>query len=131
MPYIFISYIFYIILFFINSAYVTIPFEIQDYISNNDNEKILLKYLYKDILIKFLVGTPYQTVNLSACLGEYSTFIVDKNASGYNTSSFNSSESKTYEAINSSKSYFFRAYSEAIKSKDDFFFIRLKLRLTV
>ena len=63
--------------------------------------------IYKDIIIKFLIGTPYQIVNLSACLGEYSTFIIDKNASGYNTSSFDSNKPKTYEAINSESNHIF------------------------
>ena len=111
-------YIFYIILFFINSKYIAIPFKVQDY-TYDDGDKLILKYIYKDILVKFLVGTPPQNVHLSVGLGEYSTFIVDKSVDEFEEAKFDDKISSTYKALSDPESFIFQTYSRAIKSKDD------------
>ena len=119
MSFIFILYIFFIVLNFINVSYITIPFKVQDY-TYGDGDKIVLKYLYKDIFVKFLVGSPPQKIHLSACLGEYSTFIASKEVEEFDEATFNKNISQTYEAINQEPdSFFFQTYRKAIKSKDN------------
>ena len=106
MSFIFILYIFFIVLNFINVSYITIPFKVQDY-TYGDGDKIVLKYLYKDIFVKFLVGSPPQKIHLSACLGEYSTFIASKEVEEFDEATFNKNISQTYEAINQEPDSFF------------------------
>ena len=114
-----VLYFIFLLVMYINTSYITIPFKVQDF-TWNDSEELIMKYIYKDILVKFIVGDPPQNVDLSACLGEYSTFIVSKNAEGYEGSTFNSNISQTYKALSSSEMFYFQTFSEAIKSKDDF-----------
>ena len=79
-----------------------------------------MKYIYKDILVKFLIGSPPQNVHLSAGLGEYSTFIVSNSVDEFEEAKFDDKKSSTYEALSPEpESYTFQTYSEAIKSKDD------------
>ena len=120
MSYIISIYIIYTFLcIFINTTYINIPFKIQDYTYGNE-DTIILKYIYKDILVKFLVGTPPQNVQLSANLGEYSTFIIPKNLEEFDDATYNTNISKTYKPLSESESFYFKLYSSAIKSKDDF-----------
>ena len=121
MSYIISIYIFYSFLFFIiNTAYINIPFIIQDYTYGNE-DAIILKYIYKDILVKFLVGSPSQSVQLSANLGEYSTFIIPKNIEDFDDATYNSDLSHTYKALTSTpETFLFQLYRSALKSQDDF-----------
>ena len=101
MSYIISIYIIYALIFvFINSSNISIPFKVQDYIYG-DKDSLILKYIYKDILVKFLVGSPPQNVHLSACLGEYSTFIIPKNIDEFNDATYMSNLSHTYKALSS------------------------------
>ena len=112
-------YIFYISLYFINSKYITIPFKVQDY-TYGDGDSLILKYIYKDILVKFLVGSPPQNVHLSIGLGEYSTFLVSNSVDEFKEAKFDDKKSSTYKALSPEpESFFFQTYSRAIKSKDD------------
>ena len=121
MSFILALYIFIVVLNFINSKNIIIPFKVQNY-TYGDGDKIILKYLYKDVLVNFLVGFPPQKINLSACLGEYSTFIATKEVEEFKEDTFNSNISKTYKAINKvPDSFFFQTYRKAIKSKDNWF----------
>ena len=119
MSYIFTSFIISTILYFIKSLYIEIPFKVQNFTYENRKE-LILKYLYKDILVTFQVGNPPQNVNLSACLGEYSTFIIAKDAYGYMDSTFNKDDSNTYEKIAEPEQFYYQTYREGIKSKDIF-----------
>lgn len=120
MSKIFLLYIQYINLYFIYSSYssyVIIPFKVQDYTYGNSDTTIM-KYIYKDILVKFSVGSPPQPIHLSACLGEFSTFILSNE---FEDSTYKNDNSKTYKALSSEpESYYFQLYSSAIKSKDNF-----------
>ena len=94
-------------------------FKIQDYTYGNE-DAIILKYIYKDILVKFLIGTPLQNVQLSANLGEYSTFIIPKNYDEFEGATYNNNLSQTYKALSEPETFLFQIYSSAVKSKDNF-----------
>ena len=120
MSYIISIYIIYsFLLFIINTEYIKIPFKIQDYTYGNE-DTIILKYIYKDILVKFLIGTPLQNVQLSANLGEYSTFIIPKNYDEFEGATYNNNLSQTYKALSETETFLFQLYSSAVKSKDNF-----------
>ena len=120
MSYIISIYIIYsFLLFIINTEYIKIPFKIQDYTYGNE-DTIILKYIYKDILVKFLIGTPLQNVQLSANLGEYSTFIIPKNYDEFEGATYNNNLSQTYKALSEPETFLFQLYSSAVKSKDNF-----------
>ena len=120
MSYIISIYIIYsFLLFIINTEYINIPFKIQDYTYGNE-DAIILKYIYKDILVKFLIGTPLQNVQLSANLGEYSTFIIPKNYDEFEGATYNNNLSQTYKALSEPETFLFQLYSSAVKSKDNF-----------
>ena len=59
----------------ITSLYISIPFNVKNF-SPDSISGITSKYYYKDIQINLHVGTPKQSILLSACLGEYTTFII-------------------------------------------------------
>ena len=107
------------LLFIINTEYIKIPFKIKDYTYGNE-DAIILKYIYKDILVKFLVGIPLQNVQLSANLGEYSTFIIPKNYDEFEGATYNNNLSQTYKALSETETFLFQLYSSAVKSKDNF-----------
>ena len=119
MPALFSSFILCTILYFTNSLYIEIPFKVQNF-TYEDRKQLILKYIYKDILVSFLVGNPPQSVNLSACLGEYSTFIIANDAYGYMDATFDKSISRTYKEIGEPEQFYYQTYREAIKSTDDF-----------
>jgi hypothetical protein len=103
----------------INSSHISIPFEVQNFKYDNI-QKIINYHLYKDILVKFLVGNPPQTVHLSACLGEFATFIISKDAKGYEGGTYNKSLSNSYSSLSKNDFYTFQTFSEGIMSKDNF-----------
>ena len=103
----------------IYSSYISIPFEVQNF-KNEKNTKIINNYIYKDILVKFLVGNPPQKVQLSACLGEFTTFIISKDARGFEGGTYNKNLSDTYSSLSESQYYIFQTFSEGITSKENF-----------
>ena len=109
----------------INSSYISIPFEVQNFKFENI-PKIINNHIYKDILVKFLVGSPPQTVQLSACLGEFTTFIISNNAKGYSGGTYNKSQSNTYSSLSENNFYTFQTFSEGITSKDNFLIEKTK-----
>lgn len=79
------------------------------------------KYMYKNIQTTFLVGTPEQEIQLSACLGEYTTFIIQKNSKGYNETKFNKSISNSFSSFTEKpEQYLFQIFNKGIHSKDNF-----------
>ena len=115
-------FIFLIILFSlnaINASYIKIPFKVKNFTYENGKE-LILKYIYKDILVTFLVGEPPQVVKISACLGEYSTFIIANDAYGYMDSTFDKTKSNTYKPYAEPEQFYYQTYREGIKSTDHF-----------
>ena len=119
MSFFLISFLFCFFLNFINSSHVSIPFKVQNF-TYEDKKEFIYRYIYKDILVNFLVGSPPQNVRLSINLGEYSTFIIAKDAYGYRDSTFDKDKSETYKALSGEDFYYYQTYREAIKSTDDF-----------
>ena len=119
MSFLLISFLFCFFLNFINSSHVSIPFNVQNF-TYEDKKEFIYRYIYKDILVNFLVGSPPQNVRLSINLGEYSTFIIAKDAYGYRDSTFDKDKSETYKALSGEDFYYYQTYREAIKSTDDF-----------
>ena len=103
----------------ISSSYISIPFEVQNY-KYEKITKIINNYIYKDIFVKFLVGNPPQKVQLSACLGEFTTFIISKDANGFERGTYNKNLSDTYSSLSESTYYTFQTFSEGITSKENF-----------
>lgn len=121
--YLFIFLIILLILISINSSnstYVSIPFKVKNF-TYGDGKDLIHKYIYKDILVTFLVGEPPQEVNISACLGEYSTFIIANDAYGYMDSTFDKTKSKTYKQYAEPEQFYYQTYREGIKSTDHFY----------
>ena len=119
MSYIYQLYLFFIILYFINTKYISIPFQVENF-TYEGGKKLINKYVYKDIHTNILVGSPPQNVSLSINLGEYSTFIISKDAYDYYDSTFDKDKSDTYQELSKPENYYYQIYSEAAKSKDDF-----------
>ena len=103
------------------TSHLSIPFRIQNYNKDKSiNSKLIDNYLYKDIIIQFSVGNPPQDVQLSACLGEYTTFIVANNANGFEGGTYNKSLSNSYLSLFEPQFYTFQTFSEGICSKENF-----------
>ena len=62
----------------LSDSKLIIPFKVQNYEHPKGKEQFILNYFYKNIKINLSVGTPPQQITLSACLGEYNTFIIGK-----------------------------------------------------
>ena len=104
----------------INSSYISIPFKVQKYINGKQSD-LLSQYLYKDILVKFKIGEPAQEIQLSACLGESTTFVISKDAKGFEGGTYNRNISTTYLSLyNEPQKYIFQVFSEGINSKENF-----------
>ena len=127
--YIFILLIFSIILNIINSKYISIPFKVKNFTYENDKQ-LIKKYIYKDILVNFLVGEPPQEVSISACLGEYSTFIIANDAYGYMDSTFDKTKSTSYKKISEPEPFYYQTYREGIKSTDHFVIAGTNINIT-
>ena len=118
-----------IIINFTNSTYVSIPFKVKNF-TYEGGKDLILKYIYKDILVTFLVGEPPQEVNISACLGEYSTFIISNDAYGYMDSTFNKKKSITYKQYAKPEQFYYQTYREGIKSTDHFYIQSTKTNIS-
>ena len=124
MSFIILIYFIFLISKFITCSLIKIPFIVENY-NKVKNPQIIDKYLYKDIIVKLYAGTPEQEVQLSACLGEYTTFIISKDAEGYDYGIYNKNKSNTFKVLENENPefYIFQTFSEGIKSKDN---IRIK-----
>ena len=108
----------------IKSLYtISIPFKVQNY----EYEKkarysnFINNYFFKDIKVDFFVGNPPQKIQLSACLKDFATFIISKDADGFNGGIYNKNDSDSYISLsNKVVSYFFQTFSEGINSRDIF-----------
>ena len=120
MCFIFLFYLLLLLLNNINSSYISIPFKVQKYIHGKQSS-LLSQYLYKDLLVKLKIGNPTQEIQLSACLGEFTTFVISKGAKGYEGGTYNKNLSNTYSSLfNKTTSYIFQTFSEGINSKENF-----------
>ena len=91
-----------------------IPFKVQNY----EHPKGKLNYFYKNIKINLSVGTPPQQITLSACLGEYNTFIIGKYCKNFE-GIYNENISDTYKFIKN-ETFVFEMYDEGNMVKDVF-----------
>lgn len=113
----------------INSKYISIPFIVQQF--NHKKETSLIKnYIYKDILISFLIGTPEQKINISACLGEYTTFIIPIDGIGFEGATYNKNISKSFSSYTEKPDfYLFQLFNKGIHSKDNFIIEKSQIRI--
>ena len=132
MLFIYIFFLSILLLKDIKSNYISIPFIVQNY---NFSKKakyfnLINNYLYRDIKINFLVGNPPQKISLSACLKEFSTFIISKDAKGFNEGLYNKNISNTYTSLSkNNEKYAFQVFSEGIISKDNFKIEKPKMKI--
>ena len=107
----------------LSNSKMVIPFKIKNFDHPKGQNEFILNYFYKNLVINLLVGTPPQAITLSACLGEYNTFIVDKSCKGYNKGIYNRNNSSTYKPlVNQSQTFVFEIYDRAIMAKETFIF---------
>ena len=110
-----LSYLFLVLLKYISSLNISIPFKVQNF-KNGKSNRLISEHLYKDLLVKLQIGEPKQNIQLSACLGEFTTFVISKDADGYKGGTYNKSLSTTYKNLTKEESYTFQTFSEGIKS---------------
>ena len=108
-------YLFFVLLKYISSLNISIPFKIQNF-NTDKNNRLISKHLYKDLLVKLQIGEPKQNIQLSACLGEFTTFVISKDADGYKGGTYNKTLSTTYKNLTKQESYTFQTFSEGINS---------------
>ena len=104
-----------------SNSRVVIPFKILEYKPENEKDEFILNYFYKDLVVNLSVGTPPQSITLSACLGEYNTFIVSKNCENYK-GVFDEKNSKTYIPKDKSDFYIFEVFKNGTIANDTFIF---------
>ena len=112
-----LSYLFLVLLKNISSLHISIPFKVQNFSTNKDNI-LINRHLYKDLIVKLQIGEPKQNIQLSACLGEFTTFVIAKDADGYQGGTYNKSLSRTYKNITKEDSYTFQTFSQGTISKE-------------
>jgi hypothetical protein len=110
-----LSYLFFVLLKYISSLNISIPFKVQNFTSDKE-DRLISRYLYKDLLVKLQIGDPKQNIQLSACLGEFTTFVISKDAEGYKGGTYNKTLSRTYKNINKEEDYTFQTFSGGINS---------------
>ena len=87
-------------------------------------------YLYKNIQTNFLIGSPTQNVQISACLGEYSTFIIQKGSKGFNKTMYNKNISETYISYTEKPEfYLFQIFNKGMHSIDNFIIENSKIEI--
>ena len=118
MPILF-SFLFYVLLQCIFSLSISIPFKVQNFTTNKDNKVLISGFLYKDLLVKLKIGEPKQNIQLSACLGEYTTFLIPKDTDGYNGGTYNKELSRTYKNLTKEETYIFQTFSQGICSTEN------------
>ena len=122
-----IIYFLFFLIKYINSKYISIPFKVE--IFHHQKETSLIKnYLYKNIQTSFLVGS--QKIKISACLGEYTTFIVPKDAKGFEGATYNKNISESfYSFTDKPEIYLFQIFNKGIHSKENFIIEKPKLEV--
>ena len=101
--------------------YITIPFKVRSFTYNDDKNGLLKNLLYKDILVDLCFGNPKQKISLSVGMGEYSTFIISKDAPDFNGALYYPNLSNSYYTPNDlSEIYSYQLFNEAFPSKDSF-----------
>ena len=101
--------------------YITIPFEVKKFTYEDDKKGLLRNILYKDLLVNLSFGNPKQKIPLSAGMGEYSTFIISKEATDFEGAKYDQSLSNSYyTSYNLNEIYTFQIFNEAFPSKESF-----------
>ena len=101
--------------------YITIPFQVKKFDYKEDKKGLLHDYLYKDILVNLSFGTPKQTVPLLAGMGEYSTYIVSKEATDLEGAIFDKKISTSYFSnFEINQIYSYQTFSHAFPSRETF-----------
>ena len=111
-----------LLLKFIKSSNLVIPFKVQNY-NISKSSKLIDNYIYKDIFVNLLIGNPPQKIKLSPCLGEYTTFVVSYDTEGFEGGTYNKNLSESYKPLIDSEEpefYIFQTFSLGIKSKEKF-----------
>ncbi len=125
MKFFFSFYFFFILLKIIKLNKITIPFKAQNYDINKNSKypNIINNYLYKDIVVNISIGNPPQNIQLSPCLGEYTTFVISKDADGYKGGTYEKNLSSSYISLlqeDKPEFFTFQTFSEGIQSKEIF-----------
>ena len=101
--------------------YITIPFQVKKFDYKEDKNGLLHEYLYKDILVNVSFGTPKQTIPLLAGMGEYSTYIVSKEATDLEGAIFDKDLSTSYFTnLEINEIYSYQTFSHAFPSRETF-----------
>lgn len=102
--------------------YISIPFTVKDYNLTKDTT-LMSQFLIKDIQVKLSVGEPKQELTLQVGLGEYTTFIIEKGAKGFDSGIYQRSISNSFSTQETkSTPYAFQTFSEGIHAKEKFIF---------
>ena len=102
-------------------TYITIPFTVEKFSYDDDKKGLLKNFLYKNILVDLSFGNPKQKIPLSAGMGEYSTFIISKDASDFEGALYDQSKSNSYYSPNIlNEIYTYQIFNEAFPSKESF-----------
>ena len=62
------------------------------------------------------MGDPNQNIQLSACLGEFTTFVISKDSDGYKGGTYNKNLSRIYKNLAKEERYTFQTFSKGINS---------------
>ena len=101
--------------------YIIIPFQVKKFDYKEDRNGLLHEYLYKDILVNLTFGTPKQTIPLLAGMGEYSTYIVSKEATDLEGAIFDKELSTSYYTnLEINEIYSYQTFSHAFPSRETF-----------
>ena len=104
---------------FLSLKFITIPFTIRKFIYKDDKNGLLKNFLYKDILVNLSFGNPKQEIPLSIGMGEYSTFIISKDAPDINGAIYDNDKSNSYYTPNQiNEIYEYQIFHEAYPSID-------------
>ena len=107
---------------FLPLKFITIPFKIRKFIYEDDKNGLLKNFLYKDILVNLSFGNPKQEIPLSIGMGEYSTFIISKDAPDIKGAIYDKDNSNTYYTPNQiNEIYEYQIFHEAYPSYDSLY----------
>ena len=107
---------------FLSLKFIIIPFTIRKYVYEDDKNGLLKNFLYKDLLINLSFGNPKQDIPLSIGMGEYSTFIISKDAPDINGAIYAKDKSNSYYTPNQlNEIYEYQIFHEAYPSYDSLY----------
>ena len=102
---------------------IELPFKVTNFqYSDEDPEKFISNYFYKDISLNISIGESPQIIPLQICLGEFNTFLISKDCKNYK-GIFNQNISKTYKPLEEKPTYYtFEIFDSGIIAQDNFKF---------